>query len=476
MLWGTCIGRRLAAAAILVLGTLGCDDSGDERPAGDRRAGAAGIQSDVGSGGRGESGGNDDGSSGAGESSAGSSSDQSSGGVDLSSTATHAGAGGVGGTDGPPVIMPSTIVLDFSPSALSADGSVVVGTASPGKIVRWTAAMGIESLTGEGFSAFGISADGSVVTGTTVEDAGIVRVVDGVLTEIDLPRADDEMVFLVAVSADGNTIVGTAWSTAPYFTSSTAFRWTPTGGSEDLGALPGDATSEATAISPDGRTIIGNSFSAQGVPRPFRWTEPEGMVALPAHPQSSVTIPQAVNDAGIVLGTAHIGGQARFISVEGSARLVLVRWLGDTVTEITACREPFSYPTAAAMNPDGKVLGRCGGDQPLFLAPLNGDPRFLQRPPALVGLGEIGHDMIPTGMSADASIVVSRYYPPTFGSSPNLAVWTSASDSPALATDMLPSSPVPVSNPEPLAVSTDGSTIIGQGFAPTYKGWVMRLR
>lgn len=429
-------------AAIVLLGTLGCDDSGDQV----RPRGSAGTGEPHGGGGA-------------------TIAEAGAGGA----TIAEAGVGGVtmaeagvGGTDGPPLPAPVTTELDFSPVAISADGSVVVGNSPAGKMVRWTAATGTESLTEEGFKAFGVSSDGSVVTGTAVRDTGIVRVVDGVLTEIDSPRADDTGVFLVAASADGNTIIGTASNTpADPYLSATAFRWSTARGCEELGMLPGDAGSEATALSPDGKTIVGNSISAERATRPFRWTEAEGMVALPTYPQSSFTTPEAVNDTGMVLGTAMI------YDGTSDTQVVRFRWLDDTPSEITACSGP--YATGTAMTADGTVLSSCSGEPPrLLLAPLNGDARFLLRRPNPGELVDFAHRLFPVGMSADAGIVVGILEP----SSPALddvyypVVWTKDSDlSWPLGLGLLP-----------IAVSADGSVIIGTGSGLTSPGWLMAWR
>jgi hypothetical protein len=55
----------------------------------------------------------------------------------------------------------------------------------------------------------------------------------------------------------------------------------------DLGALPGDAWSEATFVGADG-AVYGRSVSASGTPRFFRWTQAGGMVQVSTIPTRTV--------------------------------------------------------------------------------------------------------------------------------------------------------------------------------------------
>jgi probable HAF family extracellular repeat protein len=70
------------------------------------------------------------------------------------------------------------------------------------------------------------------------------------------------------VSADGSVVVG--WLTTPQ--GDRAFRWTASGGMQDLGTLGGDY-SEASGVSADGAVVVGGATNAAGYYRAFRWTE-----------------------------------------------------------------------------------------------------------------------------------------------------------------------------------------------------------
>jgi probable extracellular repeat, HAF family len=71
------------------------------------------------------------------------------------------------------------------------------------------------------------------------------------------------------VSADGSVVVGWALNAAGR---SRAFRWTASGGMQDLGTLPGYDRSEAWDVSADGAVVVGRARNAAGQWRAFRWT------------------------------------------------------------------------------------------------------------------------------------------------------------------------------------------------------------
>lgn len=82
--------------------------------------------------------------------------------------------------------------------------------------------------------------------------------------------------FANAISADGTTIVGTSFTSL----GQEAFRWTFDGGMISLGELPGGVFgSQANDISADGSIIVGNSGSSIGT-EAYRWTAETGMVGL----------------------------------------------------------------------------------------------------------------------------------------------------------------------------------------------------
>jgi probable HAF family extracellular repeat protein len=86
------------------------------------------------------------------------------------------------------------------------------------------------------------------------------------------------------VSGDGAAVVG---QLSRLGSDTRAFRWTSSGGMQDLGTL-GGADSEVFAASGDGSAIIGRASNASGNYRPFRWTA-AGMQDLPSSPPEFVS-------------------------------------------------------------------------------------------------------------------------------------------------------------------------------------------
>jgi len=116
--------------------------------------------------------------------------------------------------------------------------------------------------------AYGVSADGSVVVGRAIDGATgqfrAFRWENGVWQNLGV-LGDGDHSEAWGVSSDGSIVVGLAY-TAPG--QSCAFRWTPDGGMEDLNQTyasvltDGSALVAASAISPDGRYIVGWGINA----------------------------------------------------------------------------------------------------------------------------------------------------------------------------------------------------------------------
>ena len=168
---------------------------------------------------------------------------------------------------------------------VSADGSVVVGWArnAAGQLraFRWTASGGMQdlgTLGGVWSNAWDVSADGAVVVGRAENAAGQLRAfrwtASGGMQDLGTLGGNTSEAY--GVSADGAVVVGWADNAAGQLR---AFRWTASGGMQDLGTL-GGVRSWAYGVSADGAVVVGEAQNAAGDYRAFRWTVGGGMEDL----------------------------------------------------------------------------------------------------------------------------------------------------------------------------------------------------
>lgn len=229
---------------------------------------------------------------------------------------------------------------------ISGDGQTVVGT-SQGRPAKWTASAGVVVLADQPGAAFGVSFDGAVVVGgrgTGGREAFRWTAADGVIGLGDLPGDGPFASNALGVSADGSVIVGHSSRTWPLVR---AFRWTAATGMVDLGSLPGgDGSGTASAVTPDGRVVVGGSGSFAGE-QAFRWTSTTGMVGLDAPGSGRTTRASGVSANGeVVVG----------ISASPS-RFEAFRWTAAGGIVGLGSLDPADFAsTANAVSADGNVV------------------------------------------------------------------------------------------------------------------------
>jgi probable HAF family extracellular repeat protein len=180
-------------------------------------------------------------------------------------------------------------------AAVSADGSVVVGhgtSASGQEAFRWTSSGGMVNLGDlaggllQGW-ATGVSADGSAVVGqgssASGSEAFLWTLSGGMIGLGDLPGGSFSS-WANSASANGSVVVGQGNSAS----GNEAFYWTATGGMQSLKNvltnsglnLTGWTLGNATGISADGLTIVGNGINPFNSPEAWIATIPEPCTLL----------------------------------------------------------------------------------------------------------------------------------------------------------------------------------------------------
>lgn len=298
---------------------------------------------------------------------------------------------------------PDDASITVRPSAISADGKVVVGNLEgrgATDVFRWTAGGGLATLpnpsTGGEFTGVDdVSADGSVVIGNTSEDAGdfpdIIRPVRWTMENNTELLTGIEIGVARELSGDGNVILGTTGTirTSPRL----PFRWTDEHGAEYLtdlcdgfvnasmadlnfdgstivGTLPDDGRfygqpyslsadgcadlddstfatvrTAVSDLSDDGSTIIGSENHGRwGLP--FRWNAEDGYVVL-----SDNSVDDALSltsDGSIVLGN-------QFIWSEADGFRTLIQFVTDELG-VPARSLGITYLSGVDISGDGRTI------------------------------------------------------------------------------------------------------------------------
>jgi probable HAF family extracellular repeat protein len=207
---------------------------------------------------------------------------------------------------------------------VSGDGSVVVGTAENADFdetaFRWTRDVGMQPLTndlgGTRSDGTAISDDGLVTAGGATGENSRQRAFRqvGLGPMQDLGVTTGQTAFGIGISGNGQTVVG--WATDES-AQPRPMRWTTNTGMMDLGTF-GGSRGMATDASFDGSVVVGWAREESGTPVAFRWTS-GGLARLSGIDGSSEA--NAVSaDGRVVVGT-HLGAAFRWVLNQGPQTL-----------------------------------------------------------------------------------------------------------------------------------------------------------
>ena len=290
---------------------------------------------------------------------------------------------------------------------LSFDGTIMVGGTSSSAGYRayiWSEETGMQPLPIDGLAATGtayaVSGDGRVVAGRhtasglnhlgNYEPWPFVWSRDtGALVDIGLETGT-----VWAVNGDGSVMTGTTLFPET-MRMTRAFVWRAETGAIDLGEIESTSCEPLpAAISADGSRIVGGCSN-----RAFLWTAGGGMIELPG-----LDNPHEAHAADITAdGSVIVGGSGD----------VSVRWIGDSVQELTGF-DGWVRHYANGVSDDGAwVIGAGSQEESYMSAPVG----FLWH--EALGVIEIpvpeGYGyVIPQAISADGSVIIGTAHPTLF--------------------------------------------------------------
>ena len=212
------------------------------------------------------------------------------------------------------------------------DAGIVVGKSWPtfwGDIpTAWSTTGAVTSLTLPSNGYWGVAATVSHTGSTIFGTAGS----PGFSTGVSWSDASSPVAFiggaeLRATNSDGSVAVGKlGWSGA-----SRAFRWTAATGVVDLGVLAGTAESAALDVCGDGSVVVGYSYTLGAAYKSFRWSQSAGMVHLGDLPGSTRSVAVATSADGLnIVGYTIEGDAFLWKPTTGSRKLL------DVLTDLGA--------------------------------------------------------------------------------------------------------------------------------------------
>ena len=282
----------------------------------------------------------------------------------------------------PCVTTPTSLGVDGYSEVLvvNDDGSVVGAVSSvpslagnngnylpPGHAFSWTRATGWVDLgsLGSYFIATALTGDGSVVVGASYDGnvyGRAARWTSGTgMTDLGtLTGRYSSGSTATAVSRNGSVVVGNSFFSNPgsfgIDSYSHAFRWTSATGMVDLGTLDGDylSSSTATAVSSDGLVVVGSSNG-----NAFRWKSATGMVSLDTWSGRFSSATAVSSDGSVVVGRIindfFTGNAFRWSSATGMVDLGTLGALGENMLGTFFGKNPIGSE-ATAVSGDGSVV------------------------------------------------------------------------------------------------------------------------
>jgi probable HAF family extracellular repeat protein len=282
-----------------------------------------------------------------------------------------------------------------SASAVSADGSVIVGKSSlTGDSLTHafkytgTTITDLGTLGGSSSSVSAVSADGSVIVGKSSLTGDSLthafKYTGTTMTDLGTLGGSDSSTY--GVSADGLVIVGQSYTavSGEYH----AFKYTGTT-MTDLGTL-GGSNSYVNAVSADGSVIVGFSYKVSGEHHAFKYTGTT-MTDLGTLGGSNSSAYAVSADGSVIVGQSYLAGNSLNHAF---------KYTGTTMTDLGTLGGSNSLANAVSAN--GSVI--------VGQSSLTGDSlthAFKYTGTAMTDLGTLGgSNSAAYGVSADGSVIV----------------------------------------------------------------------
>ena len=221
----------------------------------------------------------------------------------------------------------SPAAVSWLPFGVSQNGQYVVGWEDGVQAVRWDAAGGMRVLGPVG--AIAVSNDGTRIVGV-----GRQQPVDTTLWRLDGVTIERQVLHAAGtegqITPDGRVVVSSAvFEGQPAGTREQLFRWTESGGFEQLGWPAGFVDLSVSAVSPDGNVIVGTADAVSDLG--FRWKQGVGFELLTGRP-GGVKITRGDDtsaDGSLVIGSGTSGIVQPVIWQEGGETKLLADFLAN---------------------------------------------------------------------------------------------------------------------------------------------------